>query len=104
MSFSFDEHCSNCNATRRFALESEDITAEGQLFMHGNCVVCGQKATRNMGDSITIRAMCPTCKVEIQIMTFDGDPTNPLVGCSECGFSGTLDVLQIVRPDKLRTS
>jgi hypothetical protein len=65
------------------------------MLMHGTCVICNNEAVKNMGEVISIQARCPKCRNEVGIITFDGDPTEPLKGCSICGYSEQLDVIEM---------
>ncbi|AIC16860.1 hypothetical protein NVIE_025890 [Nitrososphaera viennensis EN76] len=97
MSFNFVTYCEVCRLDRQFTLYHSEVRVNGQMYMHGTCVVCNNKAVKNMGECIWIKARCPKCNEEITIATFDGDPTENLKRCSTCSYSGLLDVIRVTR-------
>jgi phage FluMu protein Com len=80
-----------------FALSGIDILADNKMMMHGLCIECNSETLRVMDDTIWIRAKCPNCGVELTIMTFEEDPTEPLKSCGECNYSGELTILETMQ-------
>ena len=82
---------------RRFALGGIDILADNKMMMHGLCIECNNETLRDMGQTIWMRVKCPKCKVELSIMTFEEDLTEPLKSCGECDYAGELTVLETMQ-------